>query len=227
MVKYLKNGQDFQFSSDFGFTGSAQGRHDARDHSEMADDDEYGDGSYVERAKGGRVGRKGYAMGGATVPTGNIPIPSQRPVGAAQPQQVAQGALNRATVTMPMSDMQTAAKGMVQIGRVAGAQQAMRGMAGARMGQPPAQTQAIAAAPPPQGPAMAAMAKGGGVLTAKRRHALPAKDFALPGDRYPINDPNHARNALARVSQHGSSEEKSEVRRKVHSKYPTIGKHEE
>lgn len=61
-----------------------------------------------------------------------------------------------------------------------------------------------------------------GKLTAKQRHDLPAGDFALPGERYPINDPSHARNALARVSQHGSPEEKAAVRAKVHRKYPGI-----
>lgn len=61
-------------------------------------------------------------------------------------------------------------------------------------------------------------------LTSKQRKALPSGDFALPGGRYPVNDPNHARNALARVSQFGSSEEKAKVRAKVHSKYPGIGK---
>ena len=66
--------------------------------------------------------------------------------------------------------------------------------------------------------------KGGGKLTAAARHALPAKDFALGGERYPINDPNHARNALARVSQHGSESEKEKVRTAVHRKYPGIGK---
>lgn len=63
-------------------------------------------------------------------------------------------------------------------------------------------------------------------LTAAQRHALPAKSFALPGERYPINDPNHARNALARVSQYGTPEEKERVRAAVHRKYPSIGKHE-
>lgn len=66
--------------------------------------------------------------------------------------------------------------------------------------------------------------KDGGRLTTKERNALPGKTFALPGRRYPINDPNHARNALARVSQYGSAGEKSKVRAAVHRKYPTIGK---
>jgi hypothetical protein len=64
--------------------------------------------------------------------------------------------------------------------------------------------------------------KDGGRLTAAERHALPKKDFALSGERYPINDASHARNALARVSQHGTPEEKAKVRSKVASKYPGI-----
>lgn len=60
-------------------------------------------------------------------------------------------------------------------------------------------------------------------LTTRQRKNLPKKDFALPGSRYPINDPNHARNALARVAQHGSPEERARVRAKVHAKYPGIG----
>jgi hypothetical protein len=60
-------------------------------------------------------------------------------------------------------------------------------------------------------------------LTAKARKRIPKKNFALPGGRYPINDANHARNALARVSQHGTPEEKARVRAKVHNKYPGIG----
>ena len=66
-------------------------------------------------------------------------------------------------------------------------------------------------------------------LTYKARAAMPKKTFALPGKReggkggYPIPDASHARNALARVSQHGSAAEKATVRRKVHSKFPGIG----
>ena len=65
--------------------------------------------------------------------------------------------------------------------------------------------------------------KAGGKLTAADRHALPSKDFALPGERYPIEDISHGRNALARVSQHGSPEEKAKVRAAVHRKFPEIG----
>ena len=61
-------------------------------------------------------------------------------------------------------------------------------------------------------------------LTAKARAKIPAKNFALPGGRYPIEDASHARNALARVSQHGTPAEKATVRAKVSAKYPGIGK---
>ena len=70
------------------------------------------------------------------------------------------------------------------------------------------------------------------VLTAKARKQLPSSSFALPGKgkgpqgkgagSYPIPDKSHARNALARVSQHGSAAEKATVRRKVKAKYPGI-----
>ena len=59
-------------------------------------------------------------------------------------------------------------------------------------------------------------------LSAKRRNALPAKSFAGPDRSYPIEDANHARNALARVSQHGSPALKAKVRAKVKNKFPGI-----
>ncbi len=61
-------------------------------------------------------------------------------------------------------------------------------------------------------------------LTTKKRKALPKKDFAEPGSRsYPISDKAHARNALARVAQHGTAAEKAKVRAAVHKKFPDIG----
>ena len=61
-------------------------------------------------------------------------------------------------------------------------------------------------------------------LTSGKRNALPTKAFAEPGKRaYPIEDANHARNALSRVSQFGSPAEKSQVRSAVARKYPGIG----
>jgi hypothetical protein len=62
------------------------------------------------------------------------------------------------------------------------------------------------------------------VLTAKTRNEIPAKEFGLGGRRYPIPDKSHARNALARVSGNGTSEEKKKVRSAVHRKFPDIGK---
>ena len=71
-------------------------------------------------------------------------------------------------------------------------------------------------------------------LTTKARKSLPSSSFALPGKgegpsgkgagSYPIPDKSHARNALSRVSQHGSSAEKARVRAKVKAKFPGIGK---
>lgn len=61
-------------------------------------------------------------------------------------------------------------------------------------------------------------------LTAKGRKQLASKEFALPGRRYPIENAAHARNALSRVSANGDAEEKAIVRRKVHAKFPRIGK---
>ena len=61
-------------------------------------------------------------------------------------------------------------------------------------------------------------------LTSKRRKSLKSSQFAEPGKRkYPIMDRSHAKNALARVSQHGTAAEKAAVRKKVSAKYPSIG----
>lgn len=61
-------------------------------------------------------------------------------------------------------------------------------------------------------------------LTTATRNAIPGGDFALPGRRYPIEDASHVRDALSRVSANGSPAEKAAVRRKVHDKFPQIGK---
>jgi hypothetical protein len=86
----------------------------------------------------------------------------------------------------------------------------------------------------PKSPAVGFAKGSSGVLSAKQRQALPKSSFALPGKgkgpkgagagSYPIPDASHARNALARVSQHGTSAQKAAVRAKVHAKYPNIGK---
>ena len=62
-------------------------------------------------------------------------------------------------------------------------------------------------------------------LTSKGRKKIKPSNFAIPGKRaYPIHDLAHARNALARVSQHGTPSEKATVRRKVYGKYPGLRK---
>jgi hypothetical protein len=62
-------------------------------------------------------------------------------------------------------------------------------------------------------------------LTTKKRNRLQDKTFAIPSERkYPINDLPHARNALSRVAQHGTPEEKAKVRRAVYRKYPSLKK---
>lgn len=62
-------------------------------------------------------------------------------------------------------------------------------------------------------------------LSSKERNNLHKSSFAIPETRsYPIHDEAHARNALARVSQFGSDEEKARVRAAVHRRYPNIGK---
>lgn len=61
-------------------------------------------------------------------------------------------------------------------------------------------------------------------LTAGARKRVADKNFALPGRRYPIHDLAHARNALARVSQHGTPSEKSRVRAAVYRRYPGLKK---
>jgi hypothetical protein len=65
-------------------------------------------------------------------------------------------------------------------------------------------------------------------LSYEEKKELPKKEFVIKKKKgemkgsYPIEDKAHARNALARVSQFGSSEEKEKVRKAVHRKFPSI-----
>jgi hypothetical protein len=62
-------------------------------------------------------------------------------------------------------------------------------------------------------------------LSSKDRKKLGKKSFALPGKRkYPIPDKAHARNALARVAQHGTPAEQKKVKAAVKKRFPSIGK---
>lgn len=59
--------------------------------------------------------------------------------------------------------------------------------------------------------------------TKSGRAQMAPSNFAIPEDRaYRIDDPSHARNALARVQQHGTPQEKAKVKRAVKAKYPSI-----
>jgi hypothetical protein len=60
-------------------------------------------------------------------------------------------------------------------------------------------------------------------LSYRERQMLPNSAFAIPETRsYPINDPAHARNALARVHAFGSESEQREVCDAVQRRYPKI-----
>ncbi len=61
-----------------------------------------------------------------------------------------------------------------------------------------------------------------GALTAMQRDSLPDGAFALPNRRYPIHNVKHARNALARVAQHGTPAERKAVKAAVADRYPEI-----
>ena len=62
-------------------------------------------------------------------------------------------------------------------------------------------------------------------LTAKRRNKLPKTKFAMPGKRaYPIDTKARARNALARVAQHGTPAQQKKVRAAVTKRYPGLKK---
>jgi len=78
-----------------------------------------------------------------------------------------------------------------------------------------------------------------GAMSAHTREGLKPSQFAIPESKakkigvageikgeaegkYPIPDEKHARNALARVSQHGTPAEREAVRSKVYAKYPQL-----
>lgn len=59
-------------------------------------------------------------------------------------------------------------------------------------------------------------------LSSKARSALPDSAFAGPDRSYPVENPSHARNALARASQHASPELQAKIKAKVKRKFPSI-----
>lgn len=55
------------------------------------------------------------------------------------------------------------------------------------------------------------------------RDEMPSSDFALPAQKaYRLDDPAHARNALARAAQNATPAEQAKVRAAVAKKYPSI-----
>jgi len=73
-------------------------------------------------------------------------------------------------------------------------------------------------------------------LSYRERQRLPDSAFAIvyrdpkTGEKirkYPIHDRAHAKNALARVAQFGTPEEREIVRRKVYQRYPDLKKQRE
>lgn len=65
--------------------------------------------------------------------------------------------------------------------------------------------------------------KAANILTAKGRKQISPSNFVFPAQKkYPIHDLAHARNALARVAQYGTSEEQAKVREAVYRKYPAL-----
>ena len=79
MVKYIDGDwNESHFPRDFGFSESARGRHDARNHPSGTEDDEYGDGSYVERQQHRRGGPIRRARGGgADIEAETLAAPNQ------------------------------------------------------------------------------------------------------------------------------------------------------
>jgi hypothetical protein len=60
-------------------------------------------------------------------------------------------------------------------------------------------------------------------VKAAKRKRLPSSSFAIRGERkYPIDTKARARNALARVAQHGTPSQQKRVRAAVTKRYPSL-----
>lgn len=166
--RYMKDGEDFSFDKNFGFSGSAEGRHDPKSR-EHPDDNEYGDGSYLGKARGGHVQK--HAMGGPQMPPAAGGAPGAEP--QMQPGKSAHG---QPMIKMTPQAAQNLVKGAGVLGAMALTRmqkakqaQAMGGaMPPAAAGAAPPAAMAPAAAPAlgPGGPA--GMKKGGFIKKAIR-----------------------------------------------------------
>ena len=60
-------------------------------------------------------------------------------------------------------------------------------------------------------------------LNAAKRKKIPTSEFGLPEKKaYPLENANHARNALARASQFATPDEEAEIKAKVAKRFPGI-----
>lgn len=60
-------------------------------------------------------------------------------------------------------------------------------------------------------------------LTAAARKKIKTSKFAIPeGRKYPIQDLAHARNALSKVRQYGTADERKKVYAAVSKSYPSL-----
>jgi hypothetical protein len=203
-IKHIPEGRDFDFPSEFGFSGSHAKAASPRIKSEGHDGTLVGKQAF--KANKTMNYRQGYAVGGvAEGATAN-----GMPGGA--PANMGAGPLSHATFSMPADQAVQAFGAAAQMGKAAGAKAAMSGLAGmaARMhqaglprgGMPGAAGSVAAGAmpqqalpghgpmptqlafPTPQGGQIPGGVPGlakGGHMAAAMRHALPSRDFALPG----------------------------------------------
>jgi hypothetical protein len=149
--------------------------------------------------------------------------PVRRPAGLVPPQLSALGRV-RPPMRMRSSIMQMPSLGNLRL------RQPLLGIG--RSGLPSAGL-ALPSLPAPPQLAGGAGVGVGGVLSGAQRQRLRPSQFALPGrgegkggkgaGSYPIPDASHARNALARVAQHGTPAEQATVKAKVKARFPEIG----
>lgn len=72
---------------------------------------------------------------------------------------------------------------------------------------------------------MAAKTKRSPKMTSAKRSKMKSSTFGLAGKRkYPLDTKGRAKNALARVAQHGTKAEQKAVRAKAVKRYPSLAK---
>ena len=114
-MKILKPGEEFSFPKDFGFSESAKGRDDARNHPASNKGHEAA-ARATERKGAGHP--RGYADGGPT-------LPGRAPAAQGEPH-----------LTMPAAQAERAAQALISVGRLHGANAAVRDLASAARSRP-------------------------------------------------------------------------------------------